>query len=132
MTGYLCHKYRADTNEEIEANIKSAQRYAFFIQRMGNGIHMLVPHTMVQKRYGVSTEYNSGSVDEAIVRDCTSLLKMCDTLYVCGDTISAGMEAEIALAKTLGMSIAAVNSNWLAGAIDVIKNIDPDAEQWTA
>ena len=84
---------------DISANIANAKKYCKFAVRR-NAIpvapHLLYPQFMDDS----DTEQRKLGLFFALV-----LLGKCDELWVCGDTISRGMSAEIAKATKRGMPI---------------------------
>ena len=84
---YICSRYRGD----IAHNMAMARRYSRYAA--DNGYVPLTPHLWLPQFLSEETER-----DLAIGMDLR-LLERCDELWVCGDEISEGMEAEIAHAE---------------------------------
>lgn len=92
---YICSPLRGD----IERNIKKAIGYSKFAASMG--VVPLAPHT-------IFTQYLDDTIPEEReqgLRMGIELLKKCNQIWVFGDVISEGMQAEINLAIELGISV---------------------------
>lgn len=92
---YICSPYSGD----VEANVKAAQNYCRLAVDKGYipvAPHLLYPQFMndddpAERNLGLSF----GNV----------LMSKCAELWVCGDRLSPGMEAEFDLASERGMTI---------------------------
>ena len=96
---YICSPYRADTQEGVAENERNAERYCR--QAIQAGYIPIAPHL-----------YFTRFLDDSNAREREAGLKMgrailleCSELWICGNRISAGMEAEIATARTYGIPI---------------------------
>lgn len=96
---YICSPLKGD----IERNIKKAIGYSRFAYIKG-GIP-LVPHAIFTTFLDdeILDERNAG-IDMGI-----ALLTKCDEIWVFGERISGGMQAEIAVAKALNIDIKRFN-----------------------
>ena len=91
---FVCSPYRGDVN----AHVKCARRYCRYVVKQG-GIPF-APHLLFTQFLDDSkaTERRKGMLMGA------EMLKLCDELWVFGEP-SAGMQAEIDLAKRLGIPV---------------------------
>lgn len=96
---YVCSPLKGD----IERNIRKATGYSRFVFTQG-GIP-LAPHAIFTQFLddNVPEERNAG-IEMGI-----QLLVKCDELWAFGERISEGMEAEIAAAKTMGLTVRRFN-----------------------
>lgn len=90
---YICSPYRGD----IEENTKKAQRYSRYA--VEHGVIPIAPHLLFPQF--ISEE----NARELALFMGMVLLTKCKELWVCGDRISAGMEAEIEKAEKRGIEI---------------------------
>lgn len=88
---YVCSPLRGD----IENNIKKAHEYNNYVIECG--FMPLAPHVIFSKYF----DDNIPERRELGLAMGLELLKRCDEIWVCGDTISKGMQGEIALARHL-------------------------------
>ena len=91
---FVCSPYRGDVN----AHVKCARRYCHYVVKQG-GIPF-APHLLFTQFLDDSkaTERRKGMLMGA------EMLRLCDELWVFGE-LSAGMQAEIDLAKRLGIPV---------------------------
>lgn len=89
---------------DIERNIENARKYCRFA--INKGYISLAPHLL----YPQFMDDSDKEQRELGLRFALILLGMCEQLWVCGDTISSGMAAEIAKAKKRGMPVRYFNS----------------------
>lgn len=90
---YICSPLKGD----IKGNIEKAISYCAYAANIG--VLPLAPHT-------IFTQYLDDTVPAQRGRGLEmgiELLKRCDELWVCGDTLSKGMENEIAFARQHGI-----------------------------
>lgn len=123
MKVYISAPYRATTKEQILDNIKMAAEYGLLISRISNGMSPVIPHVIVANRYGVSIEHNDGPSNAEIEKMCIDLLNECKMLFVCGDNITAGMQAEINHAIKIGIPISRLSTNWLLDSRSIISPV---------
>jgi len=90
---YICSPYRGD----IEGNTKKAQRYSRYA--VEQGYIPIAPHLLLPQFVSEETER-----DLALFMGMV-LLSKCKELWVCGNTISEGMAAEIEKAEKRSMKI---------------------------
>lgn len=90
---YICSPYRGD----IEGNTKKARRYSRYA--VDQGYIPIAPHLLLPQFVSEETER-----DLALFMGMV-LLSKCKELWVCGDTISDGMAAEIEKAEKRNMKI---------------------------
>ena len=94
---YMAHPLRGD----VESNRASADRYKEYIE--GNfAVEVFSP---IHEFADVDPEGDQ----RGVMVDCIKALAECDELWVCGDDVgvitSRGVQAEIAFAKAVGISI---------------------------
>lgn len=92
---YIASPYAGDT----ERNIEKARAYCRFAIRQG--CIPLAPHLLFPQFLDDSDKEQR----QLGLRFALILLSKCEQLWVCGDTISEGMSAEITKAKKRGMTI---------------------------
>lgn len=90
---YICSPYRGDT----EGNTRKAQRYSRYA--VEHGYIPIAPHLLLPQFVSEETERELALFMGMV------LLSKCKELWVCGDTVSEGMTAEIAKAETRNMEI---------------------------
>lgn len=96
---YVCSPYRAETETEVEQNVKNAQRYCrFVIETLPNTLPV-APHIYLTQFLDDS---NSDSRRLALLID-RRLLEECNELWVFGKRVSDGMAAEITEAARMGI-----------------------------
>ena len=101
---YICSRYRADDRHSVEDNVERALFACTYAATKGYAPyapHLYLPQCLDDND---PTERELGL---AIGRD---FLKICDELWQWGATVSAGMAAELALAKELGIPVKVFNS----------------------
>lgn len=91
---YIC----APLGGNIENNIEKAKRYAGYALKCGAA--PVVPHF-----YALILNDNNPNERELGRKAGMSLLWLCDEIWVFGDVISIGMEAEIKFCKSLNIHI---------------------------
>jgi len=92
---FICSPLRGD----IEGNVKRANQYCYDVAIKGD--MPIAPHC-------VFTQYLDDlkpNERELGMKMGLELLRRCDGLLVCGDIVSAGMQAEIKEAERLGIPI---------------------------
>lgn len=92
---YICSPLKGD----IPGNIAKAVEYCAYAARQG--VIPLAPHT-------IFTQYLNDAIPaqrEQGLRMGIELLKRCDEFWVCGDTISIGMQNEILYAQNHGIPL---------------------------
>lgn len=95
MLIYICSPYAGD----VERNTQKAINYCRKAIEEGYtplASHLIYPRILAEE---IPEERETG------IRLGLELLKVCDKLWVCGDTISKGMEREIDRAEELGIQI---------------------------
>ena len=91
---YIC----APLSGNVRENLKNARRYAEYALRCGTA--PVVPHF-----YALCLNDNNPKERSMGMRAGQSLLWFCDELWVFGDVISKGMQAEIDFCKTMNIRI---------------------------
>ena len=91
---YIC----APLGGDVEKNLEAVKRYTEFALR--SGVAPLVPHY-----YALSLDDNDPHDREIGIAAGLGLLWFCDELWIFGDRISEGMEAEIRFCKNLNIPI---------------------------
>lgn len=91
---YIC----APLKGNVEENLMNARRYTEFALR--SGAAPVVPHF-----YALCLDDDNPLEREIGMRAGQSLLWFCDELWVFGDVLSAGMQAEIRFCKTMNIRI---------------------------
>jgi hypothetical protein len=99
---YIASPFAGDT----ECNIARAREYCRFA--VSKGFIPLAPHL----HYPQFMDDDDAGQRELGLFFALILLGKCDELWVCGDTVSAGMSREIAKAKRRGMPIKYFNTNF--------------------
>lgn len=99
---YICSPYRSDP----EGNVKRTQEFCRFA--LEQGTIPLAPHLMFPQ---FMDDSDPKERDLVIFMD-TVLLGKCRELWVLGDTISAGMQAEIEVAKRRRQPVRYFNSEF--------------------
>ncbi len=90
---YICSPYRGD----IEGNTKKAQRYSRYA--VEQGFIPIAPHLLLPQFVSEDTERELALFMGMV------LLTKCKELWVCGDTISEGMAAEIERAEKRNIEV---------------------------
>lgn len=90
---YICSPYRGDA----EGNTKKAQRYSRYA--VEQGCIPIAPHLLLPQFVSEEDERELALFMGMV------LLSKCKELWVCGDTISEGMAAEIEKARTRRMEV---------------------------
>lgn len=85
---FICSPYGGS-----EENIKLAKRFMRYAAWCG--LTPIAPHVMF---HNVLNDFNPAQRDQGMAAG-RDMLKMCKTLWQCGDTISPGMKQEIQIAK---------------------------------
>ena len=98
---YICSPYAGD----VETNVKAAQRYSRFA--VDSGYLPIAPHLLFPQFM------NDGDPKERELAMFFGnvLMSKCAELWVCGDTVSSGMAAEIERAKRKNYIIRYFGSN---------------------
>ena len=98
---YICSPYAGD----VESNVRAAQRYSRFA--VDNGYLPIAPHLLFPQFM------NDGDPKERELAMFFGnvLMSKCAELWVCGDTVSNGMAAEIERAKRKNYAIRYFNSD---------------------
>lgn len=94
---YVSAPYRAKTNLGIKYNIKRAKKYAKYALSLG--LFPIVPHINSRELFGLT------ATDKQVMPYDLKLLSVCDTIWLCGDRITAGMQMEWDFAKEKGIEI---------------------------
>lgn len=92
---YICSPYHG----EMEANRQNAVRYCAYAQK--HGVVPLAPHT-------IFTQYLDDNIPqqrEEGLQMGLELLKRCNEIWVCGNTVSQGMRQEIKFARDLQIPV---------------------------
>ena len=90
---YICCRYRGD----VEANTEAARRYSRFAAEHGRApiaVTLMLPQFI-----------DEATEREMALRIGEAVLRRCDEVWVCGDSISEGMRSEIGLAERIGLKI---------------------------
>lgn len=87
---------------DVEHNIEMAKQYCR--HAMKSGCDFFCPHLM----YPTVLDDNNPTERQTGIRMGLHLLSVCNELWVCGGTVSAGMRTEIAEAERLGIRIVPV------------------------
>lgn len=97
---YVCSPLGAETVPEIYENMHHAREYMFMAMQVFNCVPV-APHAYLPVLLNdtVADERNLG------LKFGVELLSVCQHIFVCGPTISAGMAAEIKYAAREGISI---------------------------
>ncbi len=101
---YICSPLRGD----IASNQRKAIAYCEFASKQG--VIPLAPHT-------IFTQYLNDEVPEQREQGLKmglELLRKCDQLWVCGDEISEGMQAEISLATELSIPVVSIEESYIS------------------
>jgi len=96
---YICSPLRG----KLDENIKKATQYCAYAAEQG--VIPIAPHTMF-------TKFLDDTIPQQREKGLAmglELLKRCDGLCVCGDTISMGMQNEIAYAKQQNIPISRIS-----------------------
>jgi len=101
---YICSPYHASSDIEQQRNIRYAQGYARYA--IENDRAPLVPHLFIPDVVGG----DDGLQREIGLNIANTLLSKCDELWVCGDTVTEGMELEITCAIAYKKEIKHVSS----------------------
>jgi hypothetical protein len=101
---YICSRYRADDKHSVEDNIKTALYACRCAAQVGFAPY--APHLYLPQ----CLDDNDPAERAAGIRIGQEFLKSCDEVWQWGATVSAGMAAELALAKELGIPIKVFNS----------------------
>ena len=97
---YVCSPLGAPTKEEIRANMLKARKYMEWVSKRYN-CRAIAPHAILPEYL----DDHNPEERELGLKFGMDLLTICKKLVVCGNSISSGMCAEIALAKKLGIEI---------------------------
>lgn len=92
---YIASPYAGDVEKNI-AFAKAACRYAMEQGCTPVAVHLIYPQLLNDS---IPEEREMG------IQMGLRVLKACDELWICGDRVSQGMQAEYQAAKALGMSI---------------------------
>jgi len=95
---YIAYPYRAKTRRGIRKNIKKACQYGKLAY--AQGYIPLIPHINSSPLFGLM-----GGDDSKITEYDLYLLSACKCLWLCGSTISKGMETERDFATRAGIPI---------------------------
>lgn len=98
---YICSPFAGD----VEANVKSAQRYSRFA--VDKGYLPIAPHLLFPQ----FMNDNDIRERELAMFFGNVLMSKCAELWVCGETVSSGMAAEIDRAKKKNYRIRYFNSD---------------------
>ena len=94
---YMAHPLRGD----VESNLKSADQYLRKLQKFDDCEVFSPLHEFA--------DVDPEGDQRGVMVDCIKALAECDELWVCGDDVgtitSRGVQAEIAFAKAVGISI---------------------------
>ena len=94
---YMAHPLRGD----VESNLKSADQYLRKLQKFDDCEVFSPLHEFA--------DVDPEGDQRGVMVDCIKALAECDELWVCGDDVGAitsrGVQAEIAFAKAVGISI---------------------------
>lgn len=96
---YLAGPYRAETPHKTECNIQEAAKHAVALWK--EGFAVICPHKN-------SAQFDGEAPDNVWLAGYLEILKRCDFVVLYGDTVSSGVQAEIDLARKLGMDIVRV------------------------
>lgn len=94
---------------EMEKNTEFAKKACRYVMDQGHAF--FAPHLL----YPVILEENTPEQRQLGLDMGLSMLAKCDNLWVCGDRISPGMQAEIDLAKQLGIPTCYVSADQILG-----------------
>jgi len=106
---YVASPYAGD----IENNVKFAKRACRYVIEQGHAF--FAPHLL----YPQILDDNNPAERETGLKLGHHMLERCDEMWVFGDRISSGMEAEIELAKQLGIPIRYVSAEQILGVPDL-------------
>lgn len=101
---YICSRYRADDRHTVEDNIQRALSACNYAATKGYAPY--APHLYLPR----CLDDNDPAERAVGMRIGQEFLKICDEVWLWGATVSAGMAAELALAKELGIPIKVFNS----------------------
>ena len=105
---YICSPYAGD----VETNVKAAQRYSRFA--VDTGYLPIAPHLLFPQ----FMNDNDPKERELAMFFGNVLMSKCAELWVCGDTVSGGMAAEIERAKRKNYTVRYFSSD--------LKEVQPD------
>jgi len=107
---YVASPYAGD----IEKNTEFARKACRYVMNEGHAFfapHLLYPQLLND----ANPDERQAGLDMGL-----AILKKCDELWACGDRISSGMQAEIELAKQLGIPIRYVSEEQILGTSDPV------------
>ena len=97
---YVCSPLRAPSNDGIIRNMEAAADYSNRISSL-IGCRAVAPHSFLPKYF----DDNVPAERQVCLDFGLSVLKLCAAMFICGNSISSGMQGEINLAKELGIPI---------------------------
>lgn len=107
---YVASPYAGDIDKNTEFARKACRHV------MNEGHAFFAPHLLYPQLLNDANPYErQAGLDMGL-----AVLKKCDELWVCGDRISSGMQAEIDLAKQLGIPIRYVSEEQILGTSDPV------------
>ena len=104
---YVASPYAGD----VEKNITFAKRACRYVMEQGHAF--FAPHLL----YPQILDDTDPEERKAGMKFGLRILEICDELWVCGDRISTGMEAEIELAKQFGIPIRYVSEEQILNTL---------------
>lgn len=100
MLIYICSRYRADSKDQFKKQMEYTKECAKAQVLLGHDV--VVPHLY----YPLFLDDDKEDERELGLASAINLMQYCDTILVCPKRgISAGMEAEIKVAKANNMNI---------------------------
>lgn len=119
---YVSSPMSAETADKVEANLEFARRASRYCALCGR--IPVTPHLYFTQflREEVKTERLLGQK----MGQC--IMPSCSEVWVCGDTVSDGMRAEIALARKLDIPVVEVSSKDIAVFLESCGDRVTDAE----
>lgn len=97
---YICSPLRGD----VEANIRMANAYCAYAA--AEGVVPLAPHAI----FTAYLDDSNPKERQQGFKMGIELLSRCDELWVCGSKLTEGMQAEIIMARRLGIPVIKVRS----------------------
>jgi len=105
---YICSPCRATTVKGVLLNMRIARLYAYYAH-VNMGVNACAPHA-----YLPTMLCDERSTDrELALRFGRNMIEISDEIWVCGSTISEGIQCEIEFAKELGLPVHVFNKSLL-------------------
>lgn len=88
---YICHPFRAKSSKEVQSNINKAIKYGRMALEMGK--IPMIPHVNSAAIFGLRND--TFEANARVTDFDLEILRRCDGMWVCGDTMSEGMQKEM-------------------------------------